>query len=370
MLGTCPANGLGKESRIVCRASTETGGPRRCSGDTRTAYGIASASVVQLERSETLLMSQLAVPVTAAPSQAERPEISFDNKETRNEDVRREIDAAIDGLNTADRWKEFLDVSRRFHNYSLNNQMLILLQKSKATRVAGFHKWKEFGRSVNKGERAIWIYAPMIKRVIDKDAHGNVKLGPDGKPKWKEALLGFKTVPVYDVSSTSGKPLPEPPFIPFNRTSGEAPEGMHDDLREQVEAHGYTLEYRDLGDAEGIPDGATDPRSKKVIINTAYSHAHQAMTLAHELAHIELGHLERTAEYHTRAGGQRHTMEVEAESVSYVISRRYGMEPDSSFSYIDGWAMGDKEKVRKTADSVIKATDSILKKIKRFKASA
>lgn len=367
MLGTCPAIGLGKESRIVCRASTETGGPRRCSGDTRTAYGIASASVAQLERSESLLMSQLAVPVTAAPSQAERPEISFDNKETRNEDVRREIDAAIDGLNTADRWKEFLDVSRRFHNYSLNNQMLILLQKSKATRVAGFHKWKEFGRSVNKGERAIWIYAPMVKRVIDKDANGNVKRGPDGKPKWKEALLGFKTVPVYDVSSTSGKPLPEPPVIPFNRSSGEAPEGMHDDLREQVEAHGYTLEYRDLGDAEGIPDGATDPRSKKVIINTAYSHAHQAMTLAHELAHIELGHLERTAEYHTRAGGQRHTMEVEAESVSYVISRRYGMEPESSFSYIDGWAMGDKEKVRKTADSVIKATDSILKKIKRFK---
>ena len=60
-------------------------------------------------------------------------------------------------------------------------------------------------------------------------------------------------------------------------------------------------------------------------------------------------------------------MEVEAESVAYVISRRYGMEPESLFSYIDGWAMGDKEKVRKTADAVIKATDNILKKIKRFK---
>lgn len=352
----------------MCRASTETGGPRRCSGDTRNAYGVASAAVTQLERSEALLMSQLAVPVPDTPAAASRSaEITFDNKETRNEDVRREIDAAIEGLNTGERWREFLEVSRRFHNYSLNNQMLILLQKSKATRVAGFHKWKEFGRSVNKGERAIWIYAPMIKRVIDKDANGNVKYGPDGKPKWREALLGFKTVPVYDVSSTSGKPLPEAPVIPFNRSSGEAPEGMHDDLREQVEAHGYTLEYRDLGSDPGVPDGATDPRTKKVIINTAHSHAHQAGTLAHELAHIELGHLERTAEYHTRAGGERPTMEVEAESVAYVISRRYGMEPESSFSYIDGWAMGDKEKVRKTADAVIKATDNILKKIKRFK---
>lgn len=351
----------------MCRASTETGGPRRCSGDTRAAYGVASLSVAQLERSESLLMSQLAGPVTDSSAAAEPREIRFDNKETRNEDVRREIDAAIEGLNTGDRWKEFLDVSRRFHNYSLNNQMLILLQKSKATRVAGFHKWKEFGRSVNKGESAIWIYAPMIKKVMDKDAAGNVKYGPDGRPKWREALLGFKTVPVYDVSSTSGKPLPEPPTVPFNRSSGEAPEGMQEDLREQVEAHGYTLEYRDLGDGDGIPDGATDPRSKKVIINTAHSAAHQSATLAHELAHIELGHLERTGEYHTRAGGQRSTMEVEAESVAYVIGRRYGMEPQSSFSYIDGWAMGDKEKVRKTADAVIKATDSILKKIKRFK---
>ena len=110
----------------------ETGGPRRCSGDTRNAYGVASAAVTQLERSEALLMSQLAVPVPDTPAAASRSaEITFDNKETRNEDVRREIDAAIEGLNTGERWREFLEVSRRFHNYSLNNQMLILLQKSK-----------------------------------------------------------------------------------------------------------------------------------------------------------------------------------------------------------------------------------------------
>ena len=354
----------------MCKASTEPGGPRRCSGDTRSAYGAASMAVAQLERSESALLSQAAIPELDGSAAGESRQINFNDKETRSEDVRREIDAAIEGLNTGDRWREFLEVSNRFHHYSLNNQLLILLQKNKATRVAGFHKWKEFGRSVNKGESAIWIYAPMIKKVMDKDANDNIKRGPDGKPIWKEALIGFKTVPVYDVSSTSGKPLPEPPVVPFNRSSGEAPEGMHEDLREQIEAHGYTLEYRDLGTDPGVPDGATDPRTKKVIINTAHSRCHQAATLSHELAHIELGHLERTAEYHTRSGGQRPTMEVEAESVAYVIARRYGMEPDSAFAYIDGWAMGDKEKVRKTADAVIKASDSILKKIKRFKTSA
>lgn len=353
----------------MCRASTEPGGPRRCSGDTRVVYGRAGAAVAQLERSEAVLMSQLAAAVADSPAAGEHRQVRFDNKETRSEEIRREIEVALEGLNTGDQWREFLDVSRRFHRYSFNNQMLILIQNRDATKVAGFHKWKEFGRSVNKGEKAIWIYAPMIRKVPALDANGNPKKSPNGKPLLEERLTGYKVVPVYDVSSTSGKPLPDAPMIPFNRSTGEAPEGMHNDLGTQVEAHGYRLVYRDLGQGEHIPDGATDPRTKAVTINTAHSHAHQAMTLAHELAHIELGHLDRTSEYHTRAGGQRSTMEVEAESVSYVISRRYGMEPpESSFSYIDGWAMGDKEKVRKTADAVVKATDRILKGIKRFSA--
>ncbi len=345
----------------MCRASTEPGGPRRCSGDTRAAYSRAAALVMQLEKREAALLTELAETVGGpdADGPGERRTVTFADKATRSEDVRREIDNAISELATADRWREFLEVSRRFHQYSLNNQLLISMQKPDATRVAGFHKWKEFGRSVNKGERAIWIYAPMLKRVVVEDENG--------KQTKEERLIGYKVVPVFDVSSTNGAPLPEPPLVPFTRSEGRAPEGMHEDLRAQVEAHGYTLVYTDLGEGDHIPDGSTDPVSKTVMINTCYSDAHQAKTLAHELAHIELGHLERTADYHTRAGGQRSTMEVEAESVSYVVSRRYGMDaPSFSFAYIDGWAQGDSEKVRRTADAVVKASDRILSRIKRF----
>lgn len=345
----------------MCRASTEPGGPRRCSGDTRAAYGRAAVLVARLERSEAILLSELAQPtgVDSGSGSGERRAVTFADKATRTEDIRREIDTAIADLDTSDKWREFLEVSRRFHQYSLNNQLLILIQRPDATRVAGFHKWKEFGRAVNKGEKAIWIYAPMIKRVVVEDENG--------KQEKQDRLIGYKVVPVFDVSSTSGEALPEAPMVPFSRSSGRAPEGMHDDLREQVEAHGYTLAYKDLGEADHIPDGATDPLAKTVTINTCYSDAHQAKTLAHELAHIELGHLERTGEYHTRAGGQRSTMEVEAESVSYVVSRRYGLDaPSFSFSYIDGWAQGDSEKVRRTADAVVKASDRILGRIKRF----
>ncbi|WP_142277680.1 ImmA/IrrE family metallo-endopeptidase, partial [Mycobacterium timonense] len=101
--------------------------------------------------------------------------------------------------------------------------------------------------------------------------------------------------------------------------------------------------------------------TKKVVVSTRFSDAHQAMTLAHELAHIQMGHMERHHDYHSGPGGQRPTMEVEAESVAYVIGRHYGLTPGgSAFAYIDGWAKGDTKKVQQTADRVNKACKSIL----------
>ncbi|ORB76561.1 hypothetical protein BST46_29395 [Mycobacterium timonense] len=97
------------------------------------------------------------------------------------------------------------------------------------------------------------------------------------------------------------------------------------------------------------------------MVSTRFSDAHQAMTLAHELAHIQMGHMERHHDYHSGPGGQRPTMEVEAESVAYVIGRHYGLTPGgSAFAYIDGWAKGDTKKVQQTADRVNKACKSIL----------
>lgn len=349
----------------MCRAEHEPDGPRRCPGDTRAAYARAARAVNRLERSEAQLLSELSAldgdDAEAAGESAPRKVVAFADKTTRTEDIRREIDEAIAELGTGQRWQEFLEFGQRFHRYSLNNQLLIMAQNPEATRVAGFHKWKELGRSVNKGEKAIWIYAPMVKKVDVDD---------DGGQRKESRVIGFKVVPVFDVSSTSGDPLPERPVVPFDRASGQAPEGMHEELGAQIEAHGYTLVYRDLGEGPTIPDGSTDPVNKTVTINTHHSHAHQGAVLGHELAHIELGHTERTGEYHTRAGGQRATMEVEAESVGYGISRRYGLvekgSSASSFGYIDGWARGNPDQVHKTATAVCKATDRIIGRIKRF----
>lgn len=357
----------------MCKSRSEPGGPRRCSGDTRATYERASAAVATLEDTERDLLDKLstgndspapashdgAAPGPSAgddapghpggPEPEHRDPVSFTDKTTRVEDIRREIEEAMDRLDTGDAWQAYLDNAGKFHNYSLNNQMLIMMQKPEATQVAGFNKWKEMGRSVNKGEKAIWIQAPMVVRKKTDD--------PDSDER---RVIGFKPVPVYDVSQTSGKPLPKPPVV-YTQEHGEAPAGMVDDLSEQIKSHGYTVDYEDLGADATARDGYTDPVGKRVVINTNRSSAHQAMTLAHELGHIDLGHMERMHDY-TR-GGQRPTMEVEAESVAYVIGRHYGYKPVNPFGYIDGWAKGDKSLVKSTATNVCASSKRILSKL-------
>lgn len=337
----------------MCKSANDPGGPRRCSGDARAALERASLGVALLERSEEQLLNELgdvesttSSPTEDDPEIPERQSVSFAEKNTRIEDIRREIDVAIADLNTGPAWQKWLEFSGRFHKYSLNNQLLIQMQRPDATQVAGFQKWKELGRSPVKGSKAIWIRAACTRKVEKENGEA------------EQRVTGFKAVPVYDVSDTEGKPLPDRPNLEWTHEQGDAPEGMVEDLSSQIAHHGYTLEYRDLGDVS--EEGWTDPTNRSVVINSRGSDAHRAMVLAHELAHIELGHTERSNEYHTGRGGQRRPMEVEAESVAYVLGRHYGHQPKSPFAYIDTWARGNPDLVRSTANNVVSATHRIL----------
>ncbi|WP_457180797.1 ImmA/IrrE family metallo-endopeptidase [Mycobacteroides abscessus] len=335
----------------MCKGPKEAGGPRRCSGDARAALERASLSVALLERSEEQLLNELGEVESNAESPTDDPEpsvqqrVSFADKTTRVEDIRREIDTAIANLNTGPAWQKWLELTSRFHKYSLNNQLLIMMQRPDATLVAGMKKWNELGRT-NKGAKAIWINAACTKKVEKENG------------QTEERVVGFRPVPVYDVADTQGDPLPERPHLEWTHEEGDAPEGMVEDLSAQVTHHGYTLEYRDLGDVS--EEGWTDPSTRTVVINSRGSQAHRALVLAHELAHIELGHTERTDEYHTGSGGQRRPMEVEAESVAYVLGRHYGHQPKSPFAYIDTWARGNPDLVRSTASNVVAASHRIL----------
>ena len=147
---------------------------------------------------------------------AESPERKT-NKE-RLKEITDGIEQGIKDLFESDRYRQYLSVMSRFHRYSLNNTMLIYLQKPDATLVAGFNRWKDqFGRHVKKGERGIQIIAPTpyLKKtqepMLDPDTKAPL-LDADGNAIMEERTVKipvFKPVSVFDVSQTEGKPLPQ-----------------------------------------------------------------------------------------------------------------------------------------------------------------
>jgi hypothetical protein len=307
--------------------------------------------------SDITLVEAGVTPVASGP-----PKLGDLGRDERIKALRDEIDRAMDNLSNEEGWKAFLDSNAKFHQYSFGNQMLIAWQNPEATRVAGFNTWKnEFGRVVNKGEKAMWILAPVVKKVKGTDAES-------GQEVEKGRTVGFRTVGVFDVSQTSGPDLPENPMIAQSELDDGVPAGMVDDMNRVIESNGFTIEYGDTGKAGGW----TRFTEKKVRISADATPAAQARTLAHEAAHIALGHGEAVNEYHTNPGGKRPDMEVEAESVAYVIGRHYGMSSigNQSFGYVDSWARGDKDRVKTTATKVVAGVRTVLDQVEKSRPAA
>lgn len=266
-----------------------------------------------------------------------------------------EISTAMETMSNPEGWKNFLDQMSRFHHYSFGNAMLIQFQRPDATLVAGFHDWKnKFGRTVKKGEKAIWILAPMIRKR--KDVNEETGEEVDGT-----YVGGFRSVAVFDVSQTEGDPLPENPAIEKQDLVGAAPHGMVEKLTTLVESKGFSVSYDDTGDRGGF----TSFSSNSVVISSTLSEREQAEVLAHETAHIFLDHGAHLDSYHTGVGGSRPDMEIEAESVAYIISKHLGIDDagGTAFNYIDSWARGDKDRVKKTATAVAAAAKEVLASI-------
>ncbi len=276
--------------------------------------------------------------------------------------LHEQIAGGVEALVESDAWRAMLDTAAKFHRYSLNNLLLIALQAPEATRVAGFGTWKSLGRQVRKGERGIAILAPCTyrpkKAKTDNPTSAQEPAGPAESGGTPEAaasgrpggqVRGFRTAYVFDISQTDGEALPEI-TAPI---AGQAPEGLWDGLAAQVAGHGYTLERGHCRGAEGY----TDPTSRTVRVRADVDDAQAVLTLAHELAHIECGHVEDLPTYTTCRG----RCEVEAESVAYVVAGAFGLDAGAStFGYVAGWAGGDATKVRQAAETVTKAARTIL----------
>ena len=262
--------------------------------------------------------------------------------ENRNAQQVREItdklEQGIKELFESERFKEYLRTMSKFYNYSFNNTLLIAMQKPEATYVAGYTSWqRNFDRQVMKGEKGIKILAPAPYKAqeerekVDPVTQKPV-IGADGKTVTETVEVlrpAFKVVSVFDVSQTDGKELPD---IIVDELKGtvENYEAFFDALKQESPV---PISFEDI---PGGAKGFFSPVESRIAIQEGMSEIQTVKTAIHEIAHAKLHAVKPDEKAAPEDKKDRHTKEVEAESVAYTVCQRYGIETsDYSFGYSD-----------------------------------
>ena len=284
----------------------------------------------------------------------------------RARELLAEIEQQVGAMASEDDWRAYLDTAARFPTYSANNQLLIALSRPDASRVAGYGKWREMGRHVRRGEKGIPILAPVTRRVPVAHEESDTDDGATDARQPQRRLVGFRVAHVFDVAQTDGDPLPAHP--PVELLEGGAPDALRASLEEQVRDAGFTLSYvkPDRLAESGCPgaNGVTRYDTREVWVRGDVEPAQRAKTLAHELAHVQL-HGPDTQR------PPRSVIEVEAESVAYVVCRQAGLDPSGySIGYVTSWSGGDPAVVRSVADRVSRTSGPIVAEHDRYVALA
>ena len=287
------------------------------------------------------------------------------------------LEQGIKELFDSDRYKEYLRVMSKFHNYSFNNTLLIAMQKPDASLVAGFQSWKNnFKRNVVKGEKGIKILAPSPFKIrqemekIDPETQKPV-IGADGKPVKEEkeiTIPAFKVVSVFDVSQTEGKELPD---ITVDMLTGDV-EHFKDVFAALEKTSPVPIGFEKI---EGNSHGYYHLEEKRIAIDEGMSELQTIKTAIHEIAHAKLHDIDPNAPKEEQADRpDRRTREVQAESVAYAVCQHYGLDTsDYSFGYVAGWSSGREldelksslETIRSTAAEIINSIDEHLQEIQK-----
>ena len=285
------------------------------------------------------------------------------------------IEQGIKELFESEKYMLYLSVMSRFHRYSVNNTMLIYMQKPDATLVAGYNKWKnQFERHVKRGEHGITIIAPTpFKKKIEEQ-----KLDPDTKAPMLDAegkvimeereveIPMFRPVKVFDVSQTDGKPLPEL----ASSLSGNVQnyEAFMEALRRSAPV---PLSVEPMA---ANMDGYFSPDQQRIAIRAGMSEVQTVSAAVHEIAHSKLHNYAKAQEEAARAGDKeppkkkdRNTEEVEAESISYAVCQYYGIQTgENSFGYIANWSQGKElPELRASLETINKAAGELIADIDR-----
>jgi hypothetical protein len=309
-----------------------------------------------------------------------RSENSWKTRDAKLAALQMKLADAIESLVTSVDWVRAVEFASRFRSRSFGNTLLIYLQHSDAyaqgwvpephpTYVAGFGQWKELGRSVSKGQSGYVIQAPVTARFASTN--------PAEPGSWRRLatrekahpgetvrsrIVNTRPVYVWDVSQTTGEPIPERPRPQL--LSGQAPAGLWDGLTSQVEAVGFTVTMVPDAGMIGGANGLTNYGTRAVAVRADMDDAAMVKTLAHELGHVLM---------HTpdddRRSLHRGIGEVEAESVALMVGASFGMNTDGySVPYVASWSssvagMEPADVVRTTGERVRRTALGILNQL-------
>ena len=285
------------------------------------------------------------------------------------------IEQGIKELFESEKYMRYLSVMSRFHRYSVNNTMLIYMQKPDATLVAGYNKWKnQFERHVKRGEHGITIIAPtpfkkkIEEQKLDPDTKAPI-LDAEGKAVMEEREVEipmFRPVKVFDVSQTDGKPLPE--LASTLSGSVQNYEAFMEALRRSAPV---PLSVEPMA---ANMDGYFSPDQQRIAIRAGMSEVQTVSAAVHEIAHSKLHNYAKAQEEAARAGDKeppkkkdRNTEEVEAESISYAVCQYYGIQTgENSFGYIANWSQGKElPELRASLETINKAAGELIADIDR-----
>lgn len=286
-------------------------------------------------------------------------------------EITDKLEQGVEELFNSEQYKNYLKTMSKFTDYSLNNTMLIFMQRPAASHVAGYKSWENnFNRHVKRGEKGITIIAPCpYKEKIQKERIDPVTnqpvLGRDGHPITEEIEVikraAFKAVTVFDVSQTEGEPLP---VLGVDELTGSVENyaAFFDTLKQTAP---FPIEFEPI---DGGTKGYCKYQERRIVINEGMSEVQNIKTAIHEITHAQLHDYYNQKEKYIPAEQKkdRSIREVEAESVAYVVCLHYGLDTSEySFPYVAGWESHDTSLlknslavIRETADNLITNIDA------------
>ena len=279
-------------------------------------------------------------------------------RQTREEKmsaIQKKLEDGVRAIFTSEKYQEYISAMSKFPRYSINNCILIASQLPEASLVCGFRKWQtEFNRTVNKGEHGIMILAPIkgktevVEEVFDEnnkavvDENGNQKT-----EKVTREYQTFRPVYVFDVSQTSGDPLPT-----LASELNETVDSFEEMKSVLISISPVPVSFETIN---GGANGYYSPTAGKIVIDERLPQLQMLKTMVHEIAHATLGHGSKEDKW------DRQTKEVQAESVAYWVTQMIGLDTSEySFGYISGWSK-DKEvsELKESLDVIKQTADTI-----------